>query len=269
MPVSFRCPQCDKSLRAKEEYRGRKTKCPQCGHVVPIPVDVRSSESDPISAPPESVRQEATSLPASLPNSIPALVHLLNEAGPDDIDRFVRDLNDRASLGVTPNTIGSATIHLGCATIQTGHYFSSNSHGYTQHYAVTSVPVSRGAVLNTKHRVTCNKCGVEEPVTVISKSLAVLYKIGCFLGGGLLSAASGYGWYWMMFANENSPLTQWSTSPIGTIIGVIWWTVVIGAFFFPALYCMSYEAIFGETPTGWLDRDQPKHSLLGSANVKK
>lgn len=37
MPITIRCPQCAKSLTAKDEHRGKRVKCPCCGKPVGVP----------------------------------------------------------------------------------------------------------------------------------------------------------------------------------------------------------------------------------------
>ena len=42
MPISVSCPSCAKALRVKDEWAGRRAKCPGCGEefIVPAPADV-------------------------------------------------------------------------------------------------------------------------------------------------------------------------------------------------------------------------------------
>ena len=37
MPITFKCPACEKPVRAPDNLEGRKVKCPQCGQVVTVP----------------------------------------------------------------------------------------------------------------------------------------------------------------------------------------------------------------------------------------
>src|SRR5262245_14748728 len=37
MPISFGCHQCGKQLQARDEFRGRRLKCPGCGTILTIP----------------------------------------------------------------------------------------------------------------------------------------------------------------------------------------------------------------------------------------
>ena len=35
--ISFQCPACGKKLKVKDEFAGKKGKCPKCGNVINIP----------------------------------------------------------------------------------------------------------------------------------------------------------------------------------------------------------------------------------------
>ena len=37
MPITCKCPQCGKRLKAADSAAGKKAKCPDCGGAVPIP----------------------------------------------------------------------------------------------------------------------------------------------------------------------------------------------------------------------------------------
>ncbi len=48
--VSFACPGCQKTLKARPELAGKKVKCPQCGEAVNVPsiqTSVSSSAGSP------------------------------------------------------------------------------------------------------------------------------------------------------------------------------------------------------------------------------
>jgi hypothetical protein len=45
MPISMSC-DCGRSLRVKDEFAGRKVKCPQCGAVLAVPAPEPSSENE-------------------------------------------------------------------------------------------------------------------------------------------------------------------------------------------------------------------------------
>lgn len=47
MPISVTCPSCSKTLKAKDEYAGKKTKCPGCGTVLKIPTVELDDEHGP------------------------------------------------------------------------------------------------------------------------------------------------------------------------------------------------------------------------------
>ena len=44
MPISVKCAECGKGLRAPDALAGKKAKCPQCGGVIPIPAAVSDAE---------------------------------------------------------------------------------------------------------------------------------------------------------------------------------------------------------------------------------
>jgi hypothetical protein len=46
MPISVSCPDCDKSLKVKDELAGKKIRCPDCSGVVPIPAKKSKSDDD-------------------------------------------------------------------------------------------------------------------------------------------------------------------------------------------------------------------------------
>ena len=56
MPIRFSCSACGKKLRVKDEYAGRRSKCPACGWGIVVPFEPTWEESDspaePIPAPP-------------------------------------------------------------------------------------------------------------------------------------------------------------------------------------------------------------------------
>jgi uncharacterized Zn finger protein (UPF0148 family) len=55
MPVAFSCPECDKSLKVKDELAGKKVKCPGCGE--PIVVEA-ADDPEPESAVQEPPRRK-------------------------------------------------------------------------------------------------------------------------------------------------------------------------------------------------------------------
>lgn len=44
MPISVKCDECGKGLKAPDALAGKKAKCPQCGAVIPIPAAVSDAE---------------------------------------------------------------------------------------------------------------------------------------------------------------------------------------------------------------------------------
>ncbi len=54
MPISVKCSDCGKSLKAPDALAGKKAKCPDCGATVPIPkaaLDAESFDDEPVSKP--------------------------------------------------------------------------------------------------------------------------------------------------------------------------------------------------------------------------
>jgi hypothetical protein len=47
MPISFRCPDCEKSLRVPDEKQGKRIKCSGCGVVVKVPDEDEELEDEP------------------------------------------------------------------------------------------------------------------------------------------------------------------------------------------------------------------------------
>lgn len=46
MPISFECSDCGMALKVKEQYSGRKIKCPHCEAVIRVPAEDEESEDD-------------------------------------------------------------------------------------------------------------------------------------------------------------------------------------------------------------------------------
>ena len=44
MPINFKCTSCGNTLRVKDEFAGKKAKCPKCSNVCPIPAETQSSD---------------------------------------------------------------------------------------------------------------------------------------------------------------------------------------------------------------------------------
>ena len=54
MPISVKCSDCGKSLKAPDALAGKKAKCPDCGAIVPIPkaaLDAEEMRDEPVSKP--------------------------------------------------------------------------------------------------------------------------------------------------------------------------------------------------------------------------
>lgn len=52
MPISVKCSDCGKSLKAPDALAGKKAKCPDCGAIVPIPkaaLDAEEIRDEPVS----------------------------------------------------------------------------------------------------------------------------------------------------------------------------------------------------------------------------
>jgi hypothetical protein len=54
MSLTVTCPDCDKSLKVKDEFAGRKIRCPGCSGVVTIPQPSKSDDDDFLSGLEES-----------------------------------------------------------------------------------------------------------------------------------------------------------------------------------------------------------------------
>ncbi len=46
MSLSVTCPDCDKTLRVKDELAGKKVRCPGCSTVIPIPAKELEADDD-------------------------------------------------------------------------------------------------------------------------------------------------------------------------------------------------------------------------------
>ena len=57
MPISVKCTDCGKALKAPDELAGKKAKCPDCGAIVPVPRAVMDAEE--IRDPPSNVADDA------------------------------------------------------------------------------------------------------------------------------------------------------------------------------------------------------------------
>src|SRR5271156_1502787 len=50
MPITFACDDCDTSIRVKDQFAGKKARCPKCGAVVRVPQleEEERVEEDPV-----------------------------------------------------------------------------------------------------------------------------------------------------------------------------------------------------------------------------
>jgi predicted Zn finger-like uncharacterized protein len=66
MPVAVRCPSCSASFNVKDEYAGKRTKCPKCGGPLTIPtIDIADTVKMPYPPAAPRPKQPATPQPAS------------------------------------------------------------------------------------------------------------------------------------------------------------------------------------------------------------
>ncbi|MDX1946499.1 MAG: M48 family metallopeptidase [Pirellulaceae bacterium] len=73
MPITVTCPACQNTLKVKDEYAGKKGKCPKCQALMPIPALVGAAAPAAVAAKP--VNREASRpapKPATSVNSAPA-----------------------------------------------------------------------------------------------------------------------------------------------------------------------------------------------------
>ncbi len=54
MPIKFECSDCGETLKVKEEYGGRKIKCPHCTAVIRVPADNEESDEEEVVSRPRS-----------------------------------------------------------------------------------------------------------------------------------------------------------------------------------------------------------------------
>ncbi len=67
MPISVKCSDCGKSLKAPDALAGKKAKCPDCGAIVPIPkaaLDAEAIDDEPVSKPKPKPKAKAKPKPA-------------------------------------------------------------------------------------------------------------------------------------------------------------------------------------------------------------
>jgi len=82
MSIIVTCSQCGRRLEAKEEWGGRRVKCPECGQAVTIPPGAgQPPQARPIGAAPQRARPVQRTQSAQLsPESGGGILDLLNDA---------------------------------------------------------------------------------------------------------------------------------------------------------------------------------------------
>jgi len=71
--IEFKCLQCGKNLRVRDEAAGKRGKCPQCGETLRVPqeelVTLEAADASPTPSPPPAANAHATDMdvPAPLP----------------------------------------------------------------------------------------------------------------------------------------------------------------------------------------------------------
>ncbi len=90
MPISVKCADCGKELKAPDALAGKKAKCPQCGSVIPIPAPVADAEEIDDDDPPAA--KPAASKSSSKPKPRMAKKEIEEECD----DEFGDDVEDSA-----------------------------------------------------------------------------------------------------------------------------------------------------------------------------
>src|SRR4051794_30681785 len=63
MPIPVSCPSCSATFRVKDEYAGKRAKCPKCGEPLTIPTAIQAAET--LLEPPSVPAQPVAAGPAS------------------------------------------------------------------------------------------------------------------------------------------------------------------------------------------------------------
>jgi predicted Zn finger-like uncharacterized protein len=73
MPISVSCPSCSAGFKVKDEYAGKRAKCPKCGNPLTIPTAVQVAETmlDPPSAPAQPVAARPVVASKHKPKPVP------------------------------------------------------------------------------------------------------------------------------------------------------------------------------------------------------
>jgi predicted Zn finger-like uncharacterized protein len=66
MPISLTCPECESTLRVRDELAGKKVKCPRCAEVVRVP-DGEEEVTEVLSPREEGIRDNRRNSAASKP----------------------------------------------------------------------------------------------------------------------------------------------------------------------------------------------------------
>src|SRR5690349_2294966 len=67
MPIQFLCPHCKKAVKVKDEFAGKKGKCPHCTKFVTVPAPAKPSSTPPPPRPRIDVEAEAAAALADEP----------------------------------------------------------------------------------------------------------------------------------------------------------------------------------------------------------
>ena len=124
MPIRFSCSACGKKLRVKDEYAGRRSKCPACGWGIVVPFEPTWEESDspaePIPAPPPPLPgvSSTSTLPA-------ALAQIQTSEDEDDEPQTWKPSKPAASRSAPTNRIMLAFVCAGGLILIAGFAFVS------------------------------------------------------------------------------------------------------------------------------------------------
>ncbi len=124
MPIRFSCSACGKKLRVKDEYAGRRSKCPACGWGIVVPFEPTWEESDspaePIPAPPPPLPgvSSTSTLPA-------ALAQIQTSEDEDDEPQTWKPSKPAASRSAPTNRIMLAFVGAGGLILIAGFAFVS------------------------------------------------------------------------------------------------------------------------------------------------
>ncbi len=91
MPILIKCPGCEKQLRAKDDFGGRRIKCPSCGQVMTLPTTTAGAG---VPAADERVRALVQKLggQVEVEGGLVAMVNLYQSDVPSLSDAVLKDL---------------------------------------------------------------------------------------------------------------------------------------------------------------------------------